>query len=305
MAGGMTGAAAATEDADPDPVAVMFLGDSITGAPGCWRAHVWTGLHDAGEDIEAVGPRTEDECGAAQAADGTLWDPDNAGFSGETTYGMYVRIAQDGLLADHEPDVIALLLGTNDLWRGGEAQDVLAQYTELLALMRDEHPGVSVVIGTVPPIGDQACDGCATQVDAVNAALPAWVDEATRSWSPVTLAPLAQEFDADEHTTDGVHPTAQGERVLAQAWLPVIADAVAGSRSLPLPPAAQGDEGGLLAAEGADGGQGAGASTEEDEPSSTLDGLARVALPIALVASLAVTLAAIVASRRRARRDAR
>ena len=40
----------------PEPALVLFLGDSITGSPGCWRSAVWTTVTDAGFEVDMVGP---------------------------------------------------------------------------------------------------------------------------------------------------------------------------------------------------------------------------------------------------------
>src|SRR5690606_12995414 len=188
----------AAADLDPaGPTRVLFLGDSITGSPGCWRAKVWAGLTDAGHEVDMVGIRDLDECGGVRNAAGELWDPEHAGIAGATTAAMFVRIARDGLIEETAPHVVVMLLGTNDLWGRQSAEAVLPQFQVLLDAIRADAPAATVVVGTVLPLSAAACSDCQTQIDAVNAGLPAWAEAASRPESPVSLVAVHEGFDAD------------------------------------------------------------------------------------------------------------
>lgn len=239
----LTAAAPATSaPPDADATRVLFLGDSITGSPGCWRAQVWTSLTDAGHDVDMVGIRDADECGGVRNAAGELWDPAHAGIAGATTAAMFVRIARDGLVAQTAPDLVVMLLGTNDLWGRQPADAVLPQFQVLLDAIRADAPRAAVVVGTVLPLGESACSGCQEQVDAVNAGLPGWAAEATTPESPVTLVAVHEGFDAETDTYDGAHPNEAGEAKLAAAFTPAIVAALgdAGAPRIAPPGAGEG-----------------------------------------------------------------
>ena len=206
----------------PGATRVLFLGDSITGDPGCWRAEVWTALTDAGRDVDMVGIRDTDECGGVRNAVGELWDPEHAGIAGATTAAMFVRIARDGLVMETAPDVVVMLLGTNDLWGGQHADAVLPQFQVLLDAIRADAPRAAVVVGTVLPLSESACSDCQEQIDAVNAGLPAWAAEATTPESPVTLVAVHEGFDTETDTYDGAHPNESGDAKLAAAFTPAL-----------------------------------------------------------------------------------
>ena len=205
---------------------VLFVGDSITGSPGCWRASVWTSVTDAGHDVDMVGIRDVDECGGVRNAAGELWDPDHAGIGGATTAATFVRIARDGLIRETTPDVVVLLIGTNDLWGHQPAERVLPQFPVLLDAIRADAPRAAVVVGTVLPLSASACSDCQPEIDAVNAALPAWAREASTPESPVTLVAVHEGFDAEADTYDGAHPNATGDAKLAAAFTPALLDAL-------------------------------------------------------------------------------
>lgn len=229
--GGSVAVADSGASADGAPTRVLFLGDSITGSPGCWRADVWAAITDAGHDVDMVGIRDLDECGGVRNAAGELWDPDHAGIAGATTAAMFVRIARDGLVKETAPDVVVMLLGTNDLWGRQSAEAVLPQFQLLLDAIRADAPEAAVIVGTVLPLAENACTDCQPQIDAVNAGLPAWAESASTAASPVTLVAVHEGFDAEADTYDGAHPDDSGDAKLAAAFTPALLAVLDGGSS--------------------------------------------------------------------------
>ncbi|MCJ7827042.1 MAG: GDSL-type esterase/lipase family protein [Demequinaceae bacterium] len=223
----LVGASAAPEagpssSSSPDAIRVMFLGESLTGGPGCWRAEVWRNLSDDGYNVDMVGPFTRDDCGGVTDAEGRVWDPDNAGYGGITTFGVTAKVVNRGLLTNNPPDVIVMLLGTNDVRAGSTVQEVLDQYTFLLGLFRDYVPDVTVVIGTLPPIGPSDCTDCQSILDELNPLIPGWAESASTPKSPVTAAVIHTDLDVATDTVDDLHPNASGNAKIAAAFLPAI-----------------------------------------------------------------------------------
>ena len=204
---------------------VMFVGDSITGSPGCWRAPLWVTLTDAGHDVNMVGIRTENACGNVVNAAGDPWDPDNTGIGGITTTKMWVKLAQDEVLASTDPDVIVQLLGTNDLFGGATAEQVIAQYAKLVELYREYDPTISVVLGTPPPMSEETC-GCNDVVAELASVLPTWAASVSTPEARVMVADLTTGFDPATDTYDGIHPSDSGTAKLAEAWAPVVSAAL-------------------------------------------------------------------------------
>lgn len=212
----------APDTAANEGVRILIIGDSITGNPGCWRAHVWQGLTDAGREVNMVGTRSVDECGGVTNAAGETWDPDNTGISGITTAGIYVRIGRDGLLARTMPDAVVAMLGTNDLMGGRTADEILEQYTLLVELIRRELPNGPIVIAAPPPIAEDRCPGCQAHVDDIEARLPAWAAALATPDAPVIVAVHVDDFDPAEDMYDGIHPNPEGELKIAAALLPAV-----------------------------------------------------------------------------------
>ena len=218
-------AATATAAPAPEATRVMFVGDSITGSPGCWRAPLWVALSNAGYPVDAVGINTVNECGDLADAAGDPWDPDNTGIGGVTATRMWIKLARDKVLEEHQPQVIVQLLGTNDLLGGSSAEEILAEYHQLLELYRNYDPGIRVVVGTPPPLDSGVC-GCDAAQAELASALPGWAAGASTPESPVMVADLSTGFDPATDTDDGIHPNESGNAKLAAAWLPVIEGAL-------------------------------------------------------------------------------
>src|SRR6187551_1095733 len=175
----------APDTAPNDGLRILVIGDSITGNPGCWRSYVWRDITDAGYEVDMVGTRQIDECGAPTNAAGVTWDPDNSGIRGITVAGMYVRIGRDGLMDRTNPDMVIAMLGTNDLLGGSDAEYILGQYDLLVDLIRRYMPAGAIVVAAPPPISEESCPGCQAHVDAIEAALPAWAAAKSTPEAPV------------------------------------------------------------------------------------------------------------------------
>ena len=216
----------ASPTAAADPTTIMFLGDSITGSPGCWRADVWIALTDAGHAVEMVGTRTADECGGVTNAAGELWDPDNLAIGGITAVRMNNKLALEGVLEELDPAVVVALIGTNDVRGGASADEVFAQYDLLLSQLRDHHPNITLVIGRMLPIGPTDCPSCQPVVDEINARLGEWAAAHGTGASPIFVAQTDAGFDVVADTYDQLHPNESGRAKVADAMGAAIVEAI-------------------------------------------------------------------------------
>ncbi|GAA2795606.1 SGNH/GDSL hydrolase family protein [Crossiella cryophila] len=199
---------------------IMPLGDSITEAPGCWRAYLWDQLRRTGHtNIDFVGTRTGGGCPVGH-------DRDHAGYSGyQATF-----IARENLLptwlAVARPDVVLMHLGTNDLWFGQGTEAVLPAYTKLVEQMRTNNPAIRILLAHIIPMAPPNCTSCAKQVVDLNTAIPAWAATKSTARSPITVVDQWTGFDPITDTYDGVHPVDSGFRKMADRWFPAVSAAV-------------------------------------------------------------------------------
>ncbi|HEY8943072.1 MAG TPA: SGNH/GDSL hydrolase family protein, partial [Polyangiaceae bacterium] len=119
----------------------MIVGDSISAGPGCYKKHLVHRLTANGiTNYEFVGEYTDD-CGgevrhsavscttAAHYTQPTFAVPHC--FQTKRFPGMAA------LVATHEPDLVMIQLGVNDVWSGGAPiQPILNDYTSLVSQAR-------------------------------------------------------------------------------------------------------------------------------------------------------------------------
>jgi lysophospholipase L1-like esterase len=193
-------------------VAVMPLGDSITGGPGCWRAELWRLLTDAGHDVDFVGSRAG-YCGANDH------DPDHEGHPGDLA--VDIAAASSGLdarLAEHAPEFVLMHLGTNDAWSDVGTADILDAYTRIVGEIRAVNPTATVLVAQILPLEPAGCERCPANAIALNEAIPAWAEEQSTPESPVVVVDQHSGFDAAVDTDDGVHPNDAGDAKIAAVW---------------------------------------------------------------------------------------
>jgi hypothetical protein len=104
-------------------------------------------------------------------------------------------------------------------WDGktGDAGDPIAAYGEMLQAAQNFYPGVSLVVGTIPPLGANLNSGCATVVSTLNTEIKTMA---------VADGVLVADFNAslsasDISTTEpyeGIVPNASGYTVMTQVY---------------------------------------------------------------------------------------
>ncbi len=190
---GRADARLANEDGTVGPV--VALGDSLTSDEPLG------GTDSASWFVEAL------------AAEPRLIQAANAGIPGDTTDGMVDRFARD--VAVHEPSVVVILGGTNDLGQGRTTGEVLGDLERLAREAREA--GAEPVLATIPPRVDQ---WFAIEVGALNAAIRA---SAAASGTPVIDFHAALADDDGNwlpgFTEDGVHTTEAAAGAMAAVAL--------------------------------------------------------------------------------------
>ena len=191
---------------------LLFIGDSVTDC-GCSRKTPEFGQYGIGYVRRIAALRPEHEVV-------------NSGISGNRVRDLIVRWDKDCLA--HEPDVVTLLIGINDVWRQFDNNDPINQedfragYRKLIEDTRTALPKARMIL--MEPF-----------------LLP--IPEDRRAWRPffdemlVTVRDLAAEFSLEmipldgllfsvgvtrgfsSIAQDGVHPTPLGHEVIARSWL--------------------------------------------------------------------------------------
>lgn len=192
-------ARAAPED---DPVRIMAMGDSITWGTGSsdgdgWREPLRARLVAAGYRVDLVGPLRE----------GRGPDPDLAGFPGWRVDQLRGRAP--AFVTTHEPDVILLHIGTNDLRRGERPRAVAQRLAGLVGELQANRPAAVVVLARLVPSGDLAVQ---RRIDRYNAHVTRLADRRS-----LPLADMST-LDPRRHLGDPQHPNDAGYALMARQW---------------------------------------------------------------------------------------
>ena len=149
----------------------------------------------------------------------------NRGISGQTTPQMLIRFRPDVIA--HEPKLVVILAGTNDL-AGNTGPTTLEAIEGNLQSMADlaKANGIRVVLASVLPVSDyELRDGkpivqTGRRPPEQILALNKWLQEFTKSRGLVYLDYFSAMVDdkgflKNELSDDGLHPNAQGYAVMA------------------------------------------------------------------------------------------
>ena len=72
----------------------------------------------------------------------------NQGISGETSFGLLRRLK---LFDQTQPDTVFVMIGINDLIRGGSTETLLANYREIVLHLKAAHPQTHIVVQSILP----------------------------------------------------------------------------------------------------------------------------------------------------------
>jgi acyl-CoA thioesterase-1 len=195
--------APASEGAD-DVVTVLFFGDSLTAGYGladpsseAYPALVEAEAREAGLPVRVV----------------------NAGVSGETTAGGLRRVAWT-LGSEPDVDVFVLALGGNDGLRGLDPSAMQSNLGDILDCVHSAHPEARLVVA-----GMEAPPNLGTDYTArFRAVFPAVAAQFSATVVPFLLDGVGGVARLNQ--SDGIHPTAEGQRRVAeniwQALAPVL-----------------------------------------------------------------------------------
>jgi acyl-CoA thioesterase-1 len=170
---------------------VAFLGDSLTAGYGLDESQAYPALV---QDILRLRAPT--------------WKVINAGVSGDTTTGAVRRLAW---ILKAKPDLVVLALGANDGMRGQPVEQIAGNLRTMITRIR--------AAGAKPLLaGMQLPTNYGADYRAAFAAIyPALATEIGTPLLPFLLAGVAAKPELNQ--SDGIHPTAAGQQVVARTML--------------------------------------------------------------------------------------
>lgn len=221
-------------------VRIMPLGDSITAASGGYRFTLQDKLTAGGYKFDFVGGRHLEKDGRHDSdhEGHSGWETINYPSSQEFAWGIdNGGSGKSGYLIDTaglQPDVVLLMLGTNDAGRGnGNAKSRCDRLFQIVEDIWSKVPNARVIVAKIPPSGDFpiTIPGYASKA--------AWIAEYNNLVGS-TVATLQSQgkkvsvVDMNSALTvadlpDGIHPNEGGYTKMAQVWYDGIVAATTGA----------------------------------------------------------------------------
>ena len=183
----------ASDEAASDTVTVVFFGDSLTAGYGLGRP-----------DRDAYPALLE----RAWRDDGLTVRVVNAGVSGETSAGGLRRV--DWIVQRTPPDVFVLALGANDGLRGTSVDAMRDNLAATLDAVREAAPDARLVLAGMEALPNYG----QSYTRSYREVFPDVAEDADAARIPFLLDGVAG--NAALNQADGVHPTAEGQRRIAE-----------------------------------------------------------------------------------------
>jgi len=193
-------------------IRLLPLGDSITYGLASSSGN---GYRSALHDLLATG-NTVDFIGSIKS--GTMSDNDNEGHSG-ATIDQIATFAKASAALPAKPNIVLLMAGTNDVF-GGSISTAPSRLDTLITQIFTAVPDTILVVATLTPLSSGQA-----QVNTYNQAITTLVNNKTAAGQHILLASMASLSSSD--LSDGVHPNDGGYVKMANAWYPVVQQALA------------------------------------------------------------------------------
>jgi fibronectin type 3 domain-containing protein/lysophospholipase L1-like esterase len=196
------------------PVRIMPLGDSLTfgvGASGGYRLEL--------KDLMVPDRYSFDFVGPAAHGPYEIEDRQHSGWRGWRIDEIDAAVTD--WLTTHRPDVVTLMIGTNDILQDYQLDSAPARLGGLIDKIVATSPDSAVLVASIPPIAPAELWSTTElddeQIRTYNAEIPAIVSQraaAGKNVSFVDVYPVVNMGDL----IDGIHLDAFGYRRVAEEW---------------------------------------------------------------------------------------
>jgi acyl-CoA thioesterase-1 len=181
---------------------IVAMGDSLTAGLGV-------------DETDAYPAQLERKLKAA----GLHWRVVNAGISGETSSGALSRI---NWMLKLKPDIVILETGANDGLRGIDPRLTQKNIDETLRILKENN--VLVVLAGMRMVKNLGAE----YTEAFHAIYPRLAAKYNITLVPFFLQGVAGDPSLNQR--DGIHPTAEGYRVITEMIYPYVSQAIRRSR---------------------------------------------------------------------------
>ncbi|MBW2428423.1 MAG: hypothetical protein JRF56_05645, partial [Deltaproteobacteria bacterium] len=199
-----------------------YLRQRLTSEAGIILDYVGTsvdvgGLHGPGPDFDTL--YSNDLMIALD------YDLEHEGWGGYTIGDIATNI--DNWLVANPPDMILLMIGTNDL-SSGSYQNEHDELNALINQILNRLPDVDLLVASIPPMGG-ALQTRNELVENYNRYIPSIVNGFAKIGHSVYFTDVYSSIDPIVDLFDEVHANSLGHEIIADTWYHVITQVIAGN----------------------------------------------------------------------------
>ena len=220
---------AACREPSPDlveePLRILPLGDSrVEGEAGyheSYRYELWKRLVEAGWNVDFMGSRQNPR--TYPTLSDLTFDGDHEGTDGATTEDN-LWVVQHVEFAT-PPDVVLLGIGINDLARGRDVSEAIADLGLIIQELQGLNPQVTLLVEQIAPVrSDFTTPAAIVWLDDYNGQIPGLADSHTTASSSVVVDMYTDWLDA--YMPDDVHYNEAGGAEVARRYFEVMLENV-------------------------------------------------------------------------------
>jgi lysophospholipase L1-like esterase len=201
------------------PVRIMPLGNSITQADtrhSGYRYPLWTLLKEGGYNIDFVGSLKMNHGGENPVQ---AFDTDHEGHWGWRADQILNGVTGKGnlkhFLDASTPDIVLLHLGSNDIFQGESVDEVIADLTRIIGILKSANREIIILIAQILPVANIHIN---RQIKMLNMAISRLPSEVKHSSGQIIIVNQNEGFNPYADAYDGIHPNTSGEYKMAQKW---------------------------------------------------------------------------------------
>jgi lysophospholipase L1-like esterase len=213
-------------------VKIMPVGDSITEGKytqGGYMKPLYQMLKDNGYSVTFVGMEDNGDPANDTGFSTGMENPNHEGY-GSARMGMllnggttekHTALPIKTSLANNNPDVVLILLGTNDIFGIAPIDRMRQTMEKLVSTIFEQNPNTAVVLASIPPISK--IEARNADANAYNAVLPGIVAKEKARNHKIEFADIHSVFtDLADLSGDKVHPSATGYNKMAALWYSIL-----------------------------------------------------------------------------------
>ncbi len=233
-----------------EQIRIMPVGDSITngdGETGGYRKYLDYALKQKNISFDMVGPKKDMNASFNYNGQNVQYDSDHAGYSGfqikevpgwgqaQNTGSLYNELKNGNKVKQYNPDIILLIIGTNDMTAN---RDLGACSDDLHALLdymlENMNQNGMIFLASIPEF--TAYGGSPQRVGNYNSTVKKVAEDYEGSGKHVKFADIHGCLSTSDLSSDNLHPSGKGYEKMGKFWAETISDYLAGSSAVPTQP---------------------------------------------------------------------